>query len=96
MFKFGECCFEVNVLAAWMLLFNMVLYVFKFVFRVLYFCVPGLVFFNFEYNLSLYLIDLSNHCVIHFDFLRLYFKKLTNLQGICFSLAIKIASCIMS
>ena len=55
-------------LAAWMLLFNMVLYVFKFVFRVLYSCVPGLVFFNFEYNLSLYLIDLSNYCVIHFDF----------------------------
>ena len=60
-------------LAAWMLLFNMVLYVFKFVFRVLYSCVPGLVFFNFEYNLSLYLIDLSNPCVIHFYFLCLYF-----------------------
>ena len=51
----------------------MAVYVFKFVFRVLYSCVPGLVFFNFEYNLSLYLIDLSNPCVIHFDFLCLYF-----------------------
>ena len=60
-------------LAAWMLLFIMVLYVFKFVFRVLYSCVPGLVFFFFEYNLPQYLIDLSNPCVIHFDFLRLYF-----------------------
>ena len=60
-------------LAAWMLLFNMVLYVFKFVFLVLYSCVPGLVFFNFEYNLSLYLINLSNPCFIHFDFLFIFF-----------------------
>ena len=54
-------------LAAWILLFNLALYVFKFMCR--YCILVGWVLsFNFEYNLSLYLINLSNPCFIHFDF----------------------------
>ena len=43
------------LLAAWIMFFNMATYVFKFMFRALYSCVLGLVFFNFDYNLSLYI-----------------------------------------
>ena len=57
--------------------------------------VSGFVNFNCLYNLSRYLIDLSNPFVIQDDFLCLYFFNLTILLGMNLFLARSISSRIM-
>ena len=62
-----------NVLAVRMLRFNMLLYVFRLMSKVLCSIVFGCNLFSLAYNLSRERIDFNNLCVIHFEFVVLIF-----------------------
>ena len=69
-----------------MFLLRIVLYVLRFVFRILYCGIDGLVILSCLYNLSLYRIDLRIPLVIHVSFLCLYLANVTVFSGMCVSI----------
>ena len=75
-----------------MFLLRIVLYVFRFVFRISYGGINGLVILSCLYSLSVYRIDLRIPLVIHVSFLCLYLANLTVFSGMCLSIAFFISS----
>ena len=67
--------------------FRIMLYVLRFVFRILYCGINGLVILSCLYSLSLYRIDLRIPQVIHVSFLCPYLSNLTVFSGMCLSIA---------
>ena len=83
-------------MAVRMLRFNMLLYVFRLISKVLSSIVFGCNLFSQAYNLSRERIDFNNPRVIHFDLLCLNLLNLINLHGMCLFLACLMALCNMS
>ena len=85
-----NCC-----LAARMLIFNILLYVLRLIYIILYSLEVGFVNFILFYRLSRNLIEFSSPLFIHLYFVCLYLLNFTNLHDICLFFAFSISSCMI-